>query len=256
LFFVYVWWVGLSLMSVVNIGVYGVLVVLPGRMLTFYGACGGAFVFGCAFRSFFPRVDLERKVVFQCFPSAIFLGRTAATVAEISFAFLYERLLNEVAVKTGAGWWLLYLISWLPFLLSFAQLWCWAAVLTLRNKYHAVEEALWAIGGAIGVATFVVAVQANEDCGLSFGTRCFGLIATVVYTAFMVSDDVPMYWKREKEDRKLNRRTLEWWNGIGDALTRRVPIQRVDEWKDEFVWMGAYFSAAVWLAIFLSHRYA
>ena len=46
----------------------------------------GIYVFVCAYRSFLPRIDLERYCLWDTPLSSIFLGRSAVTVAEICFA--------------------------------------------------------------------------------------------------------------------------------------------------------------------------
>jgi len=45
-----------------------------------------AYVFGCAFRSFLPRADVQRICLFDTWLSSVVVGRTVATVAEICFA--------------------------------------------------------------------------------------------------------------------------------------------------------------------------
>ena len=49
-------------------------------------ALSGVYVLVCAYRSLLPRVDLERLVVVDSPLSSVFLGRTAATLAEVCFA--------------------------------------------------------------------------------------------------------------------------------------------------------------------------
>jgi hypothetical protein len=46
----------------------------------------GVYVAVCGFRSLFPRVDLERVCLWDTWLSAILIGRTAATIAELCFA--------------------------------------------------------------------------------------------------------------------------------------------------------------------------
>src|SRR5580693_7272457 len=45
-----------------------------------------AYVFGCAFRSFLPRADVQRICLFDTWLSSVVVGRSVATVAEICFA--------------------------------------------------------------------------------------------------------------------------------------------------------------------------
>ena len=83
----------LTLVSGVNIAVwfllYGELRQPPASGL---GATPGievmlllcaAYVFGCAFRSFLPRADVQRICLFDTFWSSVVVGRTVATVAEM-----------------------------------------------------------------------------------------------------------------------------------------------------------------------------
>src|SRR5262245_39043185 len=44
------------------------------------------YVFGCAFRSFLPRADVQRICLFDTWLSSITVGRSVATVAEVCFA--------------------------------------------------------------------------------------------------------------------------------------------------------------------------
>ena len=44
------------------------------------------FVFGCAFRSVFPRADVQRIVVVDSWLSSVAVGRMVAMIAEVSFA--------------------------------------------------------------------------------------------------------------------------------------------------------------------------
>jgi hypothetical protein len=46
----------------------------------------GAYVFGCAFRSFLPRADVQRICLFDTWLSSVIVGRSVATVAEVCFA--------------------------------------------------------------------------------------------------------------------------------------------------------------------------
>ncbi len=51
-----------------------------GLMLLFCAA----YVFGCAFRSLLPRADVQRICLFDTWLSSVMVGRSVATVAEVS----------------------------------------------------------------------------------------------------------------------------------------------------------------------------
>ena len=106
------WWGLLTLVSGVNIAVWFVLYrELP---LQPAGAAGGAsgigmmllfcaaYVFGCAFRSFLPRADVQRICLFDTWWSSVLVGRSVATVAEIAFVAQWAILLHQLGTMTGA----------------------------------------------------------------------------------------------------------------------------------------------------------
>src|SRR5580700_3513431 len=88
------WWSMLTLVSGVNIAVwfllYRELRVQPAGSLV--NASGveimlllcAAYVFGCAFRSFLPRADVQRICLFDTWLSSVVVGRSVATVAEVA----------------------------------------------------------------------------------------------------------------------------------------------------------------------------
>src|SRR5215469_5707643 len=61
-----------------------------------------AYVFGCAFRSFLPRADVQRICLFDTWLSSVFVGRSVATVAEICFAVQWIIILRQLGGMTGA----------------------------------------------------------------------------------------------------------------------------------------------------------
>src|SRR6202158_1186340 len=87
------------------------------------------YVFGCAFRSFLPRADVQRICLFDHWLSSVVIGRSVATVAEICFAAQWASILHPLGTMTGADTdmhaaWLI-----LPFILI-AECFSWYAVLT------------------------------------------------------------------------------------------------------------------------------
>src|SRR5499425_599017 len=60
------------------------------------------YVFGCAFRSFLPRADVERICLFNTWLSSVVVGRSVATVAEVCFAAQWAIVLHELGTMAGA----------------------------------------------------------------------------------------------------------------------------------------------------------
>ena len=55
------------------------------------------YVLGCGYRSFLPVFDVPRVVMVDSFASSVLVGRTVATLAELSFAAQWALLLLEAA---------------------------------------------------------------------------------------------------------------------------------------------------------------
>ena len=212
----------------------------------------GVYVFVCAYHSVLPRIDLERYCLFDTKFSSIFLGRTAATIAEICFSaqialFLYR--LGELHDHPIAQYLALVLVP----AITIAQMFCWCGVLTLNHWYHAVEESIWAVASAlIGSSLFSFALYHSENTKL-FNLGCIGSIASIIFFAFMVTVDVPMYLVRWRHGKKIGRKDMLYRLGRRDAWERRVVTRSWKVWKQESVWLTGYFSSAVWLSLMLVH---
>src|SRR5262245_34001932 len=104
----------------------------------------GIFAAACAFRSVLPRVDLERRCLWNSPLSSIFVGRSIATVAELCFAGQCALLIAKLSARTGNQ--SLELLGWsiVP-LIVLAQICCWYAVISLNHLGHAIEEILWSV---------------------------------------------------------------------------------------------------------------
>ena len=123
----------------------------------------GIYTFVCAYRSVLPRIDLERYCLFDTQFSSIVLGRSAATIAEISFATQLGLLMHEYAINYQHP--VAECFSFfIPPLLTLAQCFCWMGVVTRNHVYHAVEESLWAIA-FVGIfwVTAIFAYEGYEE---------------------------------------------------------------------------------------------
>src|SRR5215471_2424157 len=156
------WWSFLFLVSAGNLVLWVVIAREVHGLSDGYVAqqllLSGIFAAACAFRSILPRVDLERQCLWNSPLSSIFVGRSVATVAELSFAGQCALFIMKLSASTGnaspqvVGW------SIVPLVLL-AQLCCWYAVISLNHLGHALEEILWS------VLAFVVALS----LGLALG---------------------------------------------------------------------------------------
>src|SRR4029079_116150 len=105
------WWLALVAVSLVNICAWILAGVLPVRRATGDPALAtrrrqlvlsAPFVFGCAFRSVFPRADVQRICLVDSWLSSVAIGRTVATIAELCFAAQCALLLRMLALEARA----------------------------------------------------------------------------------------------------------------------------------------------------------
>jgi hypothetical protein len=212
-----------------------------------------AYVFGCAFRSFLPRADVQRICLFDTWLSSVFVGRSVATVAEISFAAQWVIILRQLGGMAEADTTLNASQAIVPLILV-AECCSWYAVLTKTYLGNAIENSIWA------VTFFVVGIGLCRLLPEYNGPVRFVLITAIAgiagYLAFLMTIDVPMYlsrWRAGPADGVKRLRLLE---GLHDATTRWVVTHDLALWKDEIAWMSLYFSAAVWASLALCVLYS
>src|SRR3954452_6638920 len=252
------WWGVLTLVSGANIAVwfllYRQLLEQPtGSLVSTSGIelmlllCA-AYVFGCAFRSFLPRADVQRICLFDTWLSSVVVGRSVATVAEICFAAQWAIILYQLGTMTGADTTLNAAWVIVPLILI-AECFSWHAVLTTHYLGNAIENSIWA------VAFFVVGIGLCRLLPEFDGEVRVVLVVTIIgiaaYLAFLMTVDVPMYLKRWRADVAEGSTRLKPLQGLRDVSTRWVVTHELAEWKDEIAWMSLYFSAAVWASLAL-----
>jgi hypothetical protein len=212
-----------------------------------------AYVFGCAFRSFLPRADVQRICLFDTWLSSIMVGRTVATVAEIAFAAQWVMILYQLGTMTGADTTLNVAWTILP-LIVIAECFSWYAVLTRNYLGNAIENSIWAVTFfliGIGLCRLL-----PEFDGLVRGVLATTIFGIAGYLAFLAAVDVPMYLKRWRVEVAHDRKLLSPLQGLRDASVRWIVTHDIAAWKDEIPWMSLYFSAAVWSSLALCVFYS
>ncbi|WP_286559217.1 hypothetical protein [Variovorax brevis] len=243
------WWRILCALAVLNVGLW-LAVLHLGPFSGVHGglqlALSGVYVLVCAYRSMLPRVDLERLVVVDTRLSSIFLGRAAATVAEICFALQLGLLVHQLGVHAGLPW--VQMAAWaVPMFMVVAQAFCWHSVLTLNHITQAVESLLWAAGFSWMAA--LLGVIALDSSGWVNSLALFGILGSVCFVAYVLGVDVPMYWRRYQHGRAAGQAYMRLDQGARDAWHRRVQSGSWAAWKADALWLTPYFSFGVWISI-------
>lgn len=210
----------------------------------------GVFVVVCAFRSVFPRADVQRICLHDSWLSSVMIGRSLATVAELCFIAQWAILLGEMGRSTGTRLAVVVARLLVP-LIAVAEMFSWYAVLTTSYLGNTFEESIWALSAALGTAGAIAIWPrlARPQRPLLGGGILFGL----AYVAFMTTVDVPMYVSRWMADEASGRRYLSFAAGLRDVSLRWVPTSAWSDWRTEMPWMTLYFSVVVWVSIALMH---
>jgi hypothetical protein len=255
------WWAMLTLVSGVNIAAW----ILMYRELHHAGSSGripgmevmlllsAAYVFGCAFRSLLPRADVQRICLFDTWLSSVAVGRSVATVAEICFAAQWTMILLQLGTMSGATTAINAALVIVPLILV-AECFSWHAVVTTNYLGNAIENSIWAV--AFFIAGVGICRLLPEFDGALRVILAGTVVGIVVYLAFLMTVDVPMYLKRWRADVARGNRGLKPLEGFRDVSTRWVVTYDLSEWRDEIAWMSLYFSAAVWASLGLCVFYA
>jgi hypothetical protein len=210
----------------------------------------GIYVAVCGFRSWLPRIDLERYCMVDSPLSSPFVGRTAATIAEVSFAAQVALCVHHIGKLSGLEGVVQFSYFIVP-LLTLAQCFCWYSVATLNHLGHAIEQSLWTatmagVGICLGFASRNLSGNTQLFCW-------FGAFLAFGFVAFMTLVDVPMYLRRWREGRRDRKHYLTLAEGLKDAHYRRIETREWATWQPEVAWLTGYFSIAVWLSVGLVH---
>jgi len=257
------WWRLLALVSSANIAVWFLLYgQFQERATDGFGSTSNirlmllfsaAYVFGCAFRSFLPRADVQRICLFDTWLSSVFVGRSVATVAEVCFAAQWAIILSQLGGMTGADTTLNAAWVIVPLILI-AECFSWYAVLTTSYLGNAIENSIWAVAFLlVGIGLCRLLPEFNGPVRVALA---IGIIGIAVYLAFLLTIDVPMYLSRWKAGLTDGSKLLGLLEGIHDARTRWIVTHDFAHWKDEIAWMSLYFSLAVWASLALCVLYS
>jgi hypothetical protein len=212
-----------------------------------------AYVFGCAFRSFLPRADVQRICLFDTWLSSVVVGRSVATVAEVCFAAQWAIILHQLGTMTGADTTLNAAWVIVPLILI-AECFSWHAVLTTHYLGNAIENSIWAVAFfVVGIGLCRLLPEFDDPVRVVLAIAIIGIAA---YLAFLMTIDVPMYLGRWRAEVANGSKFLKPLEGLRDVSTRWIVTHDLAEWKDEIAWMSLYFSAAVWASLALCLFYS
>ena len=163
------------------------------------------FVFGCAFRSVFPRADVQRICVVDSWLSSVAVGRTVAMIAELCFAAQCALLLRMLAIEDAQSPVALGISRVIVPLIAMAETFSWYSVVTTNYIGNTVEESTWATVSILLIAGLVVVRPRLQGALRAFVGQAIWIIAA--YFVFLATIDVPMYFaplaRRHRRGRAL-----------------------------------------------------
>ncbi len=258
---VWAWWTGLCAVAVVNVCgwqrrallVAGESWSVPPAVYRFQWwqlALSAVFVFGCGFRSVFPRADVQRFGLIDSWLSSVLVGRSVATAAELCFMGQWALLLGTAARDVGSAFGMAVARLLVP-LIVVAEICSWLAVLTTCYLGNVIEESLWALAAGLLVASCLLLWTRSRAARRPF--LAAALVLGTLYVVFMCTVDIPMYVSRWQADEASGRAYLTVGQGLADAWSRRVVTFAWAQWQTEIPWMTLYFSVCVWWSLALVH---
>ena len=146
-----IWWVFLVVVSSLNMLFWSWTRLYFRNLKSPVVLLSAFYVFGCAFRSFLPRADVQRIVLFDTWWSSVFVGRTVATIAELAFVAQWAIVLKAVAASLAQNEarhsstsrttaWVTKVASFIVPMIVFAEVCSWYAVITTNYIGNSIEE--------------------------------------------------------------------------------------------------------------------
>lgn len=259
---VQIWWIFLCVVAVLNIAAW----IFSARLLAtrherFFTAVryrqrrwmmwlSAAYVAGCAFRSFLPRIDLERICLVQSGLSNMIVGRSVATVAELCFIAQCALLLHQAGSSKNNKFVLTVSLLLIPIIVV-AEASSWFAILSTNYFGHVLENSIWTFSAVLLLVSLYLLWPHSTRPQRHFLAAM--MIFAIGYILFMTGVDVPMYWSRWNADQIAGVNYLSLSRGILDASQACVVDFGWDIWRMEIPWMTLYFTLAVWVSISLAH---
>ncbi len=260
---VQIWWVSISSIAVLNIGLWILSARLfnrrrsnlPIQLSNYAGrrwilGLSAVYTLGCAFRSVVPRVDLERLCLVDSWVSSILVGRSVATIAELCFIAQCAILLHEAGKGQQDRLAVNVAVLLVP-IVVIAEFCSWYAALSTNYLGSVIEESLWMISGCLLIASF--ATLWRRAGGRQRRFLEVVIMFAVGYVIFMATVDVPMHVTRWQADILTGQAYLTLGAGLKDAAQNCLVAFDWRSWREEIPWMTLYFTAAVWLSIALAH---
>jgi len=254
-----IWWIAISTISIINI-LYWIKTynwfkkqtpnwtMEDSKFIRLQLFLSSGYVFVCAFRSFLPRADVQKVVIWDTWLSSILVGRSVATIGELClaaqlaiFLFYLSKRYNSPSIKN---------ISLIVFpVILIAEVFSWYSVLTTNYIGNTTEESLWCLNGFLLIISSLILMKKTSGKE-KFYISLVGVYNTL-YVIFMLTVDVPMYYQRFLMDSVNHKEYKTLLQGFHEINSTWYSTQNYIDWQGELSWMFLYFTTAVWVSLIL-----
>jgi hypothetical protein len=208
------------------------------------------YALGCGFRSVFPMIDVPRLCLHGTWISRIVVGRSVATVAELSLALELALMLRAASTASGGGTAALVSLCVVP-LIAVAEVFSWMAVLHRNFLLHAFENSFWTLTAVLLIVAVIPLRRQAHDQRKRWLDASLACAAGYVF--YMVLVDVPMYVSRWRAQLSAGQATLSLKAGFQEILQRCTVVRDLTAWRDDIPWLTLYFTVAVWISLALAY---
>ena len=180
--------------------------------------------------------------------SAIAIGRSVATIAELAFVAQWSLILYEIGSELKNRRIILISKVIVPMIVV-AECFSWYACVTTNYIGTVVEESLWAVAAGLTVFGFLGA--RGSYSGSQKKLLWAGILSGIVYVIYMITVDVPNYLRGWLENKSTGKQFSSISEGLVEVATQWRFTRAHEDWQYEMIWMTLYFSVAVWMSIYI-----
>tara|TARA_B100000941_G_C28445448_1_gene522037 strand:- start:312 stop:1163 length:852 start_codon:yes stop_codon:yes gene_type:complete len=267
------WWYRISTITILN---FLVLYELSKNQVfqddSYFISLIGIYLFVSIFRSYYPKKEVEKVCLYDHFMSKPVVGRTIATIAEISLILALIHIFKEISfdiyqMNTNIN----FVLNITLILIIVAQISCWMSVITEHFLFNLVEESLWTITFTIytiiSAINFYNITESNPKLNHISLFCKLSIPLFITYVLYMLLIDLPLYSKKWNTIDKNKDKRITWnefYNDIHKHLAENSLYQKImkitncskfetswEEWSDEVPWMIGYFVIIGWVLIIL-----
>lgn len=250
--------------SIINISIICVYIVLfhttMSQTQAFYSILVAIYVLVCAIRSIWPRLDTKCTCVFNNKISSPFVGRSLATVAEMSFIILLVMITNTIIIileKSQGGSQITSTLKILNLMILptifIAQMTCWYGITTKNYFWEIIEGALWTyaiiILFVVYLFIYIKTVGKNiPNNKLRFVAPFLPYVLIIIglHLLFMFVNYIPLTMRNNL----LYKNHIPFWKGLSELSCNKIS-KKYKDWQKDMPWLTGYFSISVWVALLI-----